>query len=45
MKDEGVNFLVEPRSVDGVRLAFFEDPDGVNIEIMQGELDLLPYEE
>ncbi|MFW6026861.1 MAG: VOC family protein [Candidatus Woesearchaeota archaeon] len=43
LKKAGVNFLVEPRSVDGVRLAFFEDPDGINIEIMQGELDLIPY--
>jgi len=43
LKAKDVNFLVEPQSVDGVRLAFFEDPDGINIEIMEGELELQPY--
>jgi catechol 2,3-dioxygenase-like lactoylglutathione lyase family enzyme len=44
LKKEDVKFVVEPRSVDGVRLAFFKDPDGIFLEIMEGELDLLPYE-
>ncbi len=44
LKNHDVKFTVEPRSIDGVRLAFFEDPDGIFIEIMEGELDLLPYE-
>jgi len=44
LKKEDVKFTLEPRSIDGVRLAFFEDPDGIFIEIIEGELDLLPYE-
>ena len=44
LKEKGIEFTLEPLSTDGVRLAFFKDPDGISIEIIEGELDLIPYE-
>jgi len=44
-KKEGVEFTMEPTNAEGgVRIAFFKDPDGILIEIIQGELKLKPYE-
>ncbi|HOB16760.1 MAG TPA: VOC family protein [Defluviitoga sp.] len=45
LSDKGVEFSMEPTDAEGgVRIAFFKDPDGILIEIIQGELDLKPYE-
>jgi lactoylglutathione lyase len=36
LKDKGVNFTTQPQAAEGVKkLAFFEDPDGVNIELVE----------
>ncbi len=36
---------MEPTNAEGgVRIAFFKDPDGILIEIIQGELKLKPFE-
>jgi hypothetical protein len=32
---KGVSFFVEPRGVGDIRLAFFKDPDGNELEIFQ----------
>ena len=45
LKAEGVNFTLEPLETDGVKLAFFQDPDGISIEIIEGEPDFVPYRE
>ncbi|MFA6984096.1 MAG: VOC family protein [Sedimentibacter sp.] len=45
LKAKNVEFTMEPTDAEGgVRIAFFKDPDGILIEIIQGELDLKPYE-
>ncbi len=31
----GYSFHVEPRTVQGLRVAFFRDPDGISIELLQ----------
>lgn len=46
LKEANVKFTMEPFDATGrVRIAFFKDPDGILIELVQGELKLLPYEE
>jgi len=36
LKEKGVNFTMEPQAAEGVKkIAFFEDPDGVNIELVE----------
>ena len=46
LKETGVRFTLEPfDATGGVRIAFFKDPDGILIELIQGELELLPYKE
>ena len=36
LKKKGVKILSEPReSFEGIRAAFFEDPDGVRVELLQ----------
>ncbi len=46
LKEANVKFTLEPfDAAGGVRIAFFKDPDGILIELVQGELELLPYEE
>lgn len=45
LKEAGIRFTLEPfDATGGVRIAFFKDPDGILIELVQGELKLLPYE-
>jgi methylmalonyl-CoA epimerase len=45
LKAKNVEFTMGPTDAEGgVRIAFFKDPDGILIEIIQGELDLKPYE-
>ena len=40
VRQAGVEFTLEPLdAVGGVRIAFFKDPDGTLVEIVQGELD------
>jgi catechol 2,3-dioxygenase-like lactoylglutathione lyase family enzyme len=39
LKAKGVEFTLEPLSTDGVRLAFFKDPDGNLLEILSGQLE------
>ena len=40
LKQAGVEFTLNPvDAVGGVRIAFFKDPDGTLVEIMEGELD------
>ncbi len=44
LKEYNVEFTLEPLDAEGgVRIAFFKDPDGVLVEIVEGELDLKPY--
>jgi lactoylglutathione lyase len=44
LKEQGVEFVLEPLdATGGVRIAFFKDPDGVLLEIVEGELELNPY--
>jgi catechol 2,3-dioxygenase-like lactoylglutathione lyase family enzyme len=39
LKDAGVEFTLEPlNATGGVRIAFFKDPDGTLLEIVEGEL-------
>jgi catechol 2,3-dioxygenase-like lactoylglutathione lyase family enzyme len=38
LKDKGVEFTLDPFSTDGVRLAFFKDPDGNLLELLSGQL-------
>ncbi|MFW5987912.1 MAG: VOC family protein [bacterium] len=41
LKEKGVEFTLEPLdATGGVRIAFFKDPDGVLIEIVEGTLEL-----
>jgi len=45
LKAAGVKIVLEPfDATGGVRIAFFEDPDGVRIELIERELQLEPYE-
>src|SRR5258708_5126175 len=40
LKKAGVTFTLEPtNAVGGVRIAFFKDPDGTLLEVVEGELD------
>lgn len=40
LKKAGVEFTIEPTyAIGGVRIAFFKEPDGALIEIIEGELD------
>ncbi len=40
VRQAGVEFTLEPLdAVGGVRIAFFKDPDGTLVEIVEGELD------
>jgi catechol 2,3-dioxygenase-like lactoylglutathione lyase family enzyme len=40
LKDAGVSFTLDPLDArGGVRIAFFEDPDGTLLEIIEGTLD------
>jgi catechol 2,3-dioxygenase-like lactoylglutathione lyase family enzyme len=39
LKSRGVEFTLDPFSTDGVRLAFFKDPDGNLLEILSGQLE------
>ena len=40
LKQAGVEFTLNPvDAVGGVRIAFFKDPDGTLVEILEGELD------
>jgi catechol 2,3-dioxygenase-like lactoylglutathione lyase family enzyme len=35
----GVPFTIEPKNIPGgVRIAFFTDPDGTSIELIEGDL-------
>lgn len=44
LKEKNVKFTLEPLdAVGGVRIAFFKDPDGVLLEILEGELELEPF--
>ncbi|MFW5992033.1 MAG: VOC family protein [Halanaerobiaceae bacterium] len=44
LKEQDVEFTLEPLdATGGVRIAFFKDPDGVLLEIVEGELELKPY--
>lgn len=41
LKEEGVEFTLDPLDAEGdVRIAFFQDPDGVLIELVEGSLNL-----
>lgn len=41
----GVKTVLEPFDANGgVRIAFFEDPEGVRIELIERVLQLQPYE-
>lgn len=44
LQEHGVNFTVEPTdAAGGVRLAFFRDPDGNLLEIIDRLPDMAPY--
>ncbi|MFW5995902.1 MAG: VOC family protein, partial [Halanaerobiaceae bacterium] len=41
LKEEEVKFTLDPLDAEGdVRIAFFQDPDGVLIELVEGSLNL-----
>lgn len=37
LKNKGVKFRITPTTVQSVRIAFFKDPDGVDIELIKYE--------
>ena len=37
LQDQGVKFRIPPTTVQSVRIAFFKDPDGVDIELIKYE--------
>ncbi|MFW5998826.1 MAG: VOC family protein [Halanaerobiaceae bacterium] len=43
LRQENVEIEVEPLETDGVKLAFFKDPDGILLEVIEGEVNLKPY--
>lgn len=41
LRRNNVEFTLEPMDAEGgVRIAFFKDPDGILLELVEGELDL-----
>lgn len=44
LRESDVKITMEPLDADGgVRIAFFQDPDGVLLEVIEGDLQLEPY--
>ncbi len=43
LEGAGIEVIMRPQSRDGVRQAFVADPDGISVELMEGELKLEPY--
>lgn len=44
LRERDVKITLEPLDANGgVRIAFFEDPDGVLLEVIEGDLQLDPY--
>lgn len=45
LREAGVKITLEPTDAKGgVRIAFFEDPDGTSLEVVEGDLNLTTWE-